>query len=57
MAQVEDPEKHAENLRSVPMGRIGRPEEVAYGVLFLASDESSYMTGAEMVIDGGYMVV
>ncbi len=57
MVQVEDPDKHAENLRSVPMGRIGRPEEVAYGVLFLASDESSYMTGAEMVIDGGYMVV
>ena len=36
-----------------PMGRLGRPEEVAYGVLFLASDESSYMTGSEVVIDGG----
>jgi NAD(P)-dependent dehydrogenase (short-subunit alcohol dehydrogenase family) len=40
-------------LRNLPMGRAGTPEEVAYGVLFLASDESSYMTGSELVIDGG----
>ncbi|MFT4134949.1 glucose 1-dehydrogenase [Microbacterium sp.] len=37
-----------------PIGRLGRPEEIAYGILFLASDESSFMTGAELVIDGGY---
>ena len=37
-----------------PMGRTGQPDEVAYGVLFLASDESSFMTGSELVIDGGY---
>ena len=35
------------------MGRVGKPEEVAYGVIYLASDESSYMTGSELVIDGG----
>jgi NAD(P)-dependent dehydrogenase (short-subunit alcohol dehydrogenase family) len=35
------------------LGRIGRPEEVAYGALYLASDEASYMTGSELVIDGG----
>lgn len=38
----------------VPMKREGRPVEIAYGVLFLASDEASYITGAELVIDGGY---
>lgn len=37
----------------VPMGRLGRPEEIANGALFLASDESSFMTGAELCIDGG----
>ncbi|WP_413811063.1 SDR family NAD(P)-dependent oxidoreductase [Streptomyces sp. OE57] len=37
----------------VPMRRLGRPEEIASGALFLASDESSFMTGAELCIDGG----
>ena len=36
-----------------PMNRIGEPEDIAYGVLFLASDEASFMTGSELVIDGG----
>jgi NAD(P)-dependent dehydrogenase (short-subunit alcohol dehydrogenase family) len=37
-----------------PLGRLGRPEEIANGALFLASDEASFMTGADLVIDGGY---
>ena len=37
----------------IPMGRMGTPHEIAYGVLYLASDESSFVTGSELVIDGG----
>ncbi|MEC7880365.1 MAG: SDR family oxidoreductase, partial [Chloroflexota bacterium] len=40
---------------STPLGRIGNPIDVAYGILYLASDESSWVTGSELVIDGGYL--
>jgi len=40
----------------VPLGRIGQPEDIANCALFLASDESSYITGQEIVVDGGIMV-
>ena len=43
--------------RDIPMGEIGRPEDVANCVLFLASDEARYVTGAELVVDGGYSVL
>ena len=39
--------------RRVPLGRVGTTEDIAYGVLYLASDESSFVTGSELVIDGG----
>lgn len=37
-----------------PLGRVGEPDDVAYGVLYLSSDESGFVTGTELVIDGGY---
>lgn len=50
---ISTPEGRAESESRVPLGRIGTVMDVAYGALFLASDESSFMTGAELVIDGG----
>ena len=52
-ALLDDPERLQERLSRMPLGRLGQPEDVAYGVLFLASDEASYVTGSELVIDGG----
>jgi NAD(P)-dependent dehydrogenase (short-subunit alcohol dehydrogenase family) len=45
----------AEFKTGIPLGRIGQPRDIANAALFLASDESSFMTGAEMIIDGGFM--
>jgi len=43
--------------RQHPIGRVGQPEDIANGVVFLASEESSFITGTELVIDGGYLAV
>ena len=51
-----DPEEVLTSLNAIqPLGRIGRPEEIAQVVVFLLSDESSFMTGALVAADGGYI--
>ena len=52
---LNDPERLEKASARHPMGRIGQPEEVAAAVAFLASDEASFITGAILPIDGGYL--
>jgi len=57
LSQMENPERIRDALaRNHPLGRIGRPEEVANVALFLASDEASFVTGAAYAVDGGFMI-
>jgi len=57
LAKQADPERARRELEKVrPANRLGKPEEIAYGILYLASDESPYATGAVLSIDGGYTV-
>jgi len=50
-----DPELMAPRLDATPLGRFGTARDIAMGCLFLASDESAWMTGSELVIDGGML--
>src|SRR6201997_1020735 len=52
-----DPAVRAERMRFIPMRRPGEVDEVAYAILFLASDESSYITGSEIHVDGGAIAI
>jgi 3-oxoacyl-[acyl-carrier protein] reductase len=56
MRAERSPEYIAAMARSVPLGRLGTPEDVAHAVLFLASDEAAYITGTTIVIDGGQIL-
>jgi cyclopentanol dehydrogenase len=51
---IADSKFKAQRVDPTPLARLGQPEDVAYGALYLASDESSFVTGAELVIDGGW---
>lgn len=53
MREVLGPDYIKNQEASIPSGRLGRPEDIAYGIIFLASDEASYITGQSLIIDGG----
>jgi NAD(P)-dependent dehydrogenase (short-subunit alcohol dehydrogenase family) len=57
LIENDTPEKLAQRLSRYPLGRFGKPEEIARSVLFLASDDSSYATGMCLVVDGGLTAV
>lgn len=55
LTQSQDPDINKYVVGLTPMGRAGTPEEIANGCAFLASDDAAFMTGTEMVVDGGYL--
>jgi NAD(P)-dependent dehydrogenase (short-subunit alcohol dehydrogenase family) len=55
MWEAEDPKVRERDLEFTPMRRAARPEEISLGVLYLASDDASFVTGTELAIDGGYL--
>ena len=52
---IEDPEKNSQFLASIPLGRWGRPKEIGTLAVYLCSDDSGYLTGTDIVIDGGWL--
>jgi glucose 1-dehydrogenase len=50
---IDDPDMHAQSVASIPMGRFGQASEIASAIVFLLSEDASYCTGAELLVDGG----
>jgi NAD(P)-dependent dehydrogenase (short-subunit alcohol dehydrogenase family) len=52
--EAKNPEAYKTLLDAIPLGHLGEPDDIAHAVLYLASDEAKYVTGAELTVDGGY---
>ena len=55
-ASYTDPERRRATIAQLPLGRIGQPEDITGAILYLASDESRWVTGSTVTVDGGYLV-
>jgi len=56
-ASYADPERRRATVAQIPLGRLGEPEDIVGAILFLASDESRWVTGSTVTVDGGYLVI
>jgi len=56
-ASYADPERRRATIAQIPLGRLGEPEDIAGAILFLASDDSRWVTGSTVTVDGGYLVL
>ena len=56
-AHHDDSNIHQERVAKMPLGRMGQPEDIANAAAFLASDQSSFMTGSDVFVDGGFTAV
>jgi glucose 1-dehydrogenase len=56
-ASYADPERRRATIAQIPLGRLGEPEDIVGAILFLASDESHWVTGSTVTVDGGYLVL